>query len=126
MSINHLLTSSELLDVNVKSVSIGATKVGLSSLNVSDPTYPSLDLTGVGTVYLDTGTGTTISGVNGTSDGQMVTFMSCQQSSSLVIENGANIRTQGGSTITLNGTGEIAIGVYSDALGYMTIVKVSN
>jgi hypothetical protein len=125
MSINHILTSDQLIDVNCKSVSIAGTKVGMSSVNVSNATYASLDLTGVGTVFLDTGSGTTISGVSGTADGQMVVFQSCQQASSLTIENGTNIRTPFGTDIVLNGLGGVAMGVYSDALGYMTIVKTS-
>ena len=124
MSINHLLTSSELLDISVKTLSVNGSKVGLSSVNI-DTSTSTLDCEGVNNVYLDTGSGAIIDGVVNCSSGQMIHFMATQQASSLTIRQGANLRTVGGADIVLAGTGSSAVGTWSDSLGYLTVCKTS-
>jgi hypothetical protein len=126
MSLNHICLNGKVdVDLDVKSLKIQGEPVGLSSLSLTEATYPALDLTNVGTVYLDSGPSTTISGVSGLTTGQSVVFMTCKQASSITITNGGTIATSTGSSIVLTGVGECAQAVWSDALGYMTISKTS-
>ena len=126
MSLNHIVEGG-LKDValDVKSLKIQGSPVGLSSLSLTEAAYPALDLSGVGNVYLASSPNTTITGVTGLTDGQSVVFMTCQQASSITITNGGTIRTSTSSNITLSGVGECAQAVWSDALGYLTVVKIS-
>jgi hypothetical protein len=126
MSLNHICLNGKVdVDLDVKSLKIQGEPVGLSSLSLTEATYPALDLTNVGTVYLDSGPSTTISGLSGLTNGQSVMFMTCKQASSITITNGGTIATSTGSSIVLTGVGECAQAVWSDALGYMTISKTS-
>jgi hypothetical protein len=127
MSLNHIVEGG-LADItlDVKGITIQGEPVGLKSLSLDQATYPNLDLTNVGTVYLDAGPSTVISGVTGTlSDGQSVKFMTCKQASSITIQSFGTIQTSTGSDIVLSGIGECAQAVWSDALGYLTVVKTS-
>ena len=126
MSLNHIVEGGLAdVDLDVKSLKIQGSPVGLSSFSLTEASYPALDLTGVGNVYLASGPDTTITGVTGLTDGQSVVFMTCQQASSITIQSFGTIRTSTGSDIVLSGSGENAIGVWSDALSYMTIAKTS-
>ena len=127
MSLNHIVEGGLAdVDLDVKSLKIQGEPVGLQSLSLTEATYPALDLTNIGTVYLDAGPSTVISGVTGTlSDGQSVKFMTCQQASSITIQSFGTIRTSTGNDIVLSGIGEVAESVWSDALGYLTVVKTS-
>ena len=81
MSLNHICEGGLAdVDLNVKSLKIQGQPVGLESFSLTEATYPALDLTNVGTVYLDAGPSTIISGITGSlTDGQSVKFMTCQQ-----------------------------------------------
>ena len=127
MSLNHIVEGGLAdVDLDVKSLKIQGSPVGLSSLSLTEATYPALDLSGVGTVYLDSGPSTVISGVTGSlTDGQSVKFMTCQQASSITIQSFGTIRTSTGSDIVLSAIGECAQAVWSDSLGYLTVVKTS-
>ena len=127
MSLNHICLNGLVdLDLDVKSLKIQGEPVGLQSLSLDQATYPNLDLTNVGTVYLDSGPSTVITGVTGALvDGQSVKFMTCQQASSITIQSFGTIRTSTGSNIVLSGIGECAQAVWSDSLGYLTVVKTS-
>ena len=127
MSLNHICLNGKVdVDLDVKSLKIQGESVGLKSFSLTEASYPFLDLTNVGTVYLDSGPDTTITGVTGSlTDGQSVKFMTCKQASSITIQSFGTIRTSTGSDIVLSGSGENAIGVWSDALSYMTIAKTS-
>ena len=126
MSLNHIVEGG-LADVtlDVKGITIQGEPVGLKSLSLDESSYPALDLSGVGNVYLASGPSTTISGVSGLVDGQSVVFLTCKQASSMSFTNGGTIATSTGSTIALSGVGESAVGIWSDSLGYMTISKTS-
>jgi hypothetical protein len=126
MSLNHICLNGKVdVDLDVKSLKIQGEPVGLQSLSLTDASYSALDLSGIGNVYLASGPSTVISGVTGLTDGQSVAFATCQQASSIAILNGGTIRTPGASTISLSGVGGTAVGIWSDALGYMTISKTS-
>ena len=127
MSLNHIVEGGLAdVDLDVKSLKIQGLPVGLSSLSLTEATYPALDLSGVGTVYLDSGPSTTITGVTGSlTDGQSVKFMTCKQASSITIQSFGTIQYSTGSDIVLSGLGETAQSVWSDALGYLTVVKTS-
>ena len=127
MSLNHICLNGKVdVDLDVKSLKIQGESVGLKSLSLTQPSYGALDLTNVGTVYLDSGPSTVISGVGGDlMDGQTVKFMTCQQASSITIQSFGTIRTSTNSDIVLSGIGEVAESVWSDSLGYLTVVKTS-
>lgn len=127
MSLNHICLNGKVdVDLDVKSLKIQGESVGLKSLSLTQPSYGALDLTNVGTVYLDSGPSTVISGVGGDlTDGQTVKFMTCQQASSITIQSFGTIRTSTNSDIVLSGIGEVAESVWSDSLGYLTVVKTS-
>ena len=127
MSLNHICEGGLAdVDLDVKSLKIQGEPVGLQSFSLTEATYPNLDLTNIGTVYLDAGPSTVISGVSGAlSDGQSVKFMTCKQASSITIQSFGTIQTSTGSDIVLSGIGECAQAVWSDALGYLTVVKTS-
>ena len=126
MSLNHICLNGKVdVDLDVKSLKIQGEPVGLQSLSLDESSYPALDLSGVGTVFLASGPSTTISGVSGLQDGQAVKFLTCKQASSMSFTNGGTIATSTGSTIALSGVGESAVGIWSDSLGYMTISKTS-
>ena len=127
MSLNHIVEGGLAdVDLDVKSLKIQGQTVGLQSLSLTEATYPNLDLTNVGTVYLDAGPNTIITGIGGNLvDGQSVKFMTCQQASSITIQSFGTIRTSTGSNIVLSGIGECAQGIWSDSLGYLTVVKTS-
>jgi len=127
MSLNHICTNGKIdVDLDVKSLQIQGEPTALKSLSLSEVSYPVLDLTGVGTVYLASGPSTTISSVTGMSDGQSVKFITCRQASSITIESFGTILTNTGLSIVLSGLGESAIGIWSDALNYMTVMKTSS
>ena len=127
MSLNHICLNGKVdVDLDVKSLKIQGESVGLKSLSLTESTYPALDLTNVGTVYLDSGPNTVISGITGSlTDGQSVKFMTCKQASSITIQSFGTIQTSTGSDIVLSGLGECAQAVWSDALSYLTVVKTS-
>ena len=127
MSLNHIIEGG-LADVtlDVKGITIQGESVALKSLSLTEASYLALDLTGISTAFLSNGPSTVIAGLTGGFfDGQTVTFATCQQASSITIQSFGLIRTSTGSDIVLTGSGETAIGVWSDALGYMTISKTS-
>ena len=126
MSLNHICEGGRSdIDLDVKSLKIQGEPVGLKSLPLTEISYSALDLNGVGNVFLASGPSAVIEGVTGCNDGQSVKFMTCQQASSISFSNGGTIRTSTGSFVLLSGTGESAEGVWSDALGYLTVVKTS-
>lgn len=127
MSLNHICLNGKVdVDLDVKSLKIQGESVGLKSFSLTEASYPFLDLTNVGTVYLDSGPSTVISGVTGLlTDGQSVKFMTCKQASSITIQSFGTIQTSTGSDIVLSGLGECAQAVWSDSLGYLTVVKTS-
>ena len=126
MSLNHICLNGKVdVDLDVKSLKIQGSPIGLSSLPLTEVAYPDLNLSGVGNVYLASGPNTTVSGVSGLTDGQSVVFMTCQQASSITITNGGTIRTSTGSSVVLSGVGACAQAVWSDALGYLTVVQTS-
>jgi len=127
MSLNHICEGGLAdVDLNVKSLKIQGQPVGLESFSLTEATYPALDLTNVGTVYLDAGPSTIISGITGSlTDGQSVKFMTCQQASSITIQSFGTIRTSTNNDIVLSGIGECAQAVWSESLGYLTVVKTS-
>ena len=124
MSLNHITGLADV-DLNVKSLKIQGQDVGGKSLSLSEATYTNLDLTGINNVFLAAGPSTVISGVNGLVDGQQVTFMTCQQASSITIQNSFSIKTPGAADIVLSGPGDCAQGTFSSALEYLTVVKTS-
>jgi hypothetical protein len=126
MSLNHIVEGG-LADItlDVKGITIQGVPVGLKSLSLTEASYPALDLTGVGNVYLASGPSTTVTGVTGLTDGQSVVFMTCKQASSITIQSFGTIQTSTGSNIVLSGVGECAQAVWSDALGYLTVVQTS-
>jgi hypothetical protein len=126
MSLNHIVEGG-LADItlDVKGITIQGEPVGLKPLSLTEAAYPALDLSGVGNVYLASGPSTTISGVGGLTEGQSVVFMTCQQASSITIQSFGTIRTSTGSDIVLSGVGACAQAVWSDALGYLTVVQTS-
>ena len=124
MSLCHLKSASELIDVNCKSVSIEGVMVGMSGFSAENAAYAVLPCAGVGTVIKASGGNTAISGVSGCENFQTITFMCCVQGSTLTLNQGTNTRTPSGTPIVLSGVGEVAIGVFSSDLDYMTIVKV--
>ncbi len=127
MSLNHIVKDG-LADVtlDVKGLTIQGDPVTSKHLSLSEASYLALDLSGVSTVFLANGPSTVIAGLAGDFfDGQTVTFGTCQQASSITIQSFGLIRTSTGSDITLTGVGETAVGIWSDALGYMTISKTS-
>jgi hypothetical protein len=125
MSLNHITGLADV-DLNVKSLKIQGQPVGLESFSLTEATYPALDLTNVGTVYLDSGPSTIISGITGSlTDGQSVKFMTCQQASSITIQSFGTIRTSTNNDIVLSGIGQCAQAVWSESLGYLTVVKTS-
>lgn len=126
MSLNHICEGGLVdLDLDVKSLKIQGQEVGDKALSLSEASYSNLDLTGIKNVFLDAGPSTVISGVGGLVDGQQVTFMTCQQASSITIQNSFSIKTPGATDIVLNGVGGVAQGTFSSALGYLTVVKTS-
>jgi len=126
MSLNHICLNGKVdVDLDVKSLSIQGEPVSLVSISLDRLTYPDLQLGQVSTVFLASGPSTVISGVSGCYDGQSVHFLTCQQASSMSFTNGGSIRTSTGASIVLSGVGESAVGIWSDALGYMTISKTS-
>ena len=127
MSLNHLVEGGLAdVDLDVKSLSIQGSPVTSKTLSLDEVSYLALDLTGVSTVFLSNGPSTVIAGLAGSFfDGQTVTFGTCQQASSITIQSFGLIRTSTGSDIVLTGVGESAVGIWSDALGYMTISKTS-
>jgi len=126
MSLNHICLNGKVdVPLDVKSLTIQGSPVGLQSLSLDQVTYPALNLSGVGTVFLASGPSTTISGVSGCTNGQSVKFMTCKQASSITITNGGTISTSTGASITLSGLGECAQAVWSSDLGYLTVVKTS-
>lgn len=127
MSLNHIVEGG-LADVtlDVKALTIQGDPVASKTLSLSEASYLALDLSGVSTVFLASGPSTVIAGLAGSFfDGQTVTFGTCQQASSITIQSFGLIRTSTGSDITLTGVGETAVGIWSNALGYMTISKTS-
>ena len=126
MSLNHICTNGKTdVDIDVKSLQIEGSPVALKSLSLTEATYPVLDLTGISTVYLDAGPSTVISGVTGCQNGQSVKFITCRQASSITIESFGTILTSTGLSIVLSGLGSTAEGLWSDALGYLTVVQTS-
>ena len=127
MSLNHIVKDGlSDVDLDVKSLSIQGSPTALKSLTLTEASYTALDLTNVGTVFLANGPSTVIVNLTGSLyDGQTVTFGTCQQASSITIQSFGLIRTSTGSDIVLTGVGETAIGIWSNALGYMTISKTS-
>ena len=127
MSLNHIVKDGLAdVDLDVKSLSVQGQSVALKTLSLTEASYLALDLTGVSTVFLSNGPSCVISGLaGGFYDGQTVRFGTCQQASSITIQSFGLIRTSTSSDIVLTGVGETAIGIWSDALGYMTISKTS-
>jgi hypothetical protein len=126
MSLQHICVNGKVdVDLDVKSLKIQGQPVSLVSLSLDQLTYPDLQLEQVSTVFLASGPSTVISGISGCYDGQLVHFLTCQQASSMSFTNGGSIRTPGATTIVLSGVGESAVGIWSSALGYMTISKTS-
>ena len=126
MSLNHICLNGKVdVDLDVKSLLIQGEPVSLVSISLDQLAYPNLQLGQVSTVFLASGPSTVISGVSGCYDGQLVHFATCQQASSMSFTNGGTIRTPGATNILLTGVGASAVGIWSDALGYMTISKTS-
>ena len=126
MSLNHIVKDGLAdVDLDVKSLSIQGQPVSLVSISLDQLSYPDLQLQQVSTVFLASGPSTVISGVSGCYDGQSVNFLTCQQASSMSFTTGGSIRTSTGANIVLSGVGASAVGIWSDALGYMTISKTS-